>query len=139
MGAMSKLHVAAQELSDELVQMFGLERHHDELIDFVLGWLERQFFMLPEQTEAHRLMHEITHLPVEPSVFSVSVFANDHRLGYSAHAEFRHPKGEDAPLADLTARADTPEQALRVLLDNTRQLLGPCSHCGRSGPAPERE
>jgi len=74
------------------------------------------------------LLDEIRKFDCEPGVYRVSVMAWDHRLGYTATAEFRSTVPNT--IESIDAHGDTPEDALNKILLDLQQRFGKCPHCG---------
>jgi hypothetical protein len=88
-------------------------------------------------SEVKKLMDEIARLPVKPDIFKVGLIAASYQTGYIAYVIFRDNYSNLTNLGNLETHADTPEEALRSLKKNLTDLLGPCPHCGRTGPKEE--
>ena len=75
------------------------------------------------------LLDAIKYFDCEPGVYNVHVVAASHRAGYEAYASFRTTS---LPAADsVSARGETPEQALARLLAVLKAQWGRCPRCGR--------
>ncbi len=71
------------------------------------------------------LMNEIKRFDCRPTVYRVAVTAWYHTEGYSASVDFRA-----SDIRSLSARGNSPREALTTLLATLSDAFGKCQHCG---------
>ena len=79
-------------------------------------------------SDVQSLMNEIKNFDSEPSIFTVSLVAADHRSGFAANVVFR--SNVEGAASYLEAHGNTPEEALSILLNTLKAKWGKCPHCG---------
>ncbi len=85
-------------------------------------------YLTAQLNPVEELMEDIAKLDIQPAVFDVALTKRDYLSGYTAYVEFRG--GHEPHVESLSATADTPEDALRVLKLQLEERFGKCPHCG---------
>jgi hypothetical protein len=80
-------------------------------------------------SKVQELLDEIKNFDCDPSVFTVFLKAANHISGYDAFLDFRATV--PGSLDQISAHADTPEDALQFLRDNLVGKFGKCPDCGQ--------
>lgn len=72
------------------------------------------------------LMEQIKNTETSPAIFKVLIIATDCNCGFDAVIEFRsNARGASG----ISAHAETPEEALSILLDELIEKFGKCEYC----------